>query len=422
MSNYNAYDIERYLSNKMNAAEMHAFEQAMMDDPFLADAVDGYRQTTEKINLQAHLDELKERLEEKKRKSGAVIKGSFRQWMSIAAGFIILLSASVVLYRMFHQTEIENTTPVAELIKKDTAAIVQKQTTVDSNTVAVNEHTPVVINPATPVHSYKKEDTVKDPGIITAPANVPAFAETKPAIVKEQPAAGGNVASAQSKMDDAEFKEYETNARKEDKKQYNFTRLNKFSGVVVDENNQPLPFANVTETKSGVGTYADVKGNFTLVSSDTVLHVETKSVGYFSNSLQIRSNQTQRIVLKDESVMVNAPTRERLYEKNKDRPSAMKTEVTEMESEPADGWKNYSIYIVNNLRDDVVPIKREQSTERKEVEVSFDVNPDGTIANLKIERSDCKSCNNEAIRIIKEGPKWKSKTGKRERARFTVQF
>ena len=56
------------------------------------------------------------------------------------------------------------------------------------------------------------------------------------------------------------------------------------------------------------------------------------------------------------------------------------------------------------------------------MEVSFDVNPDGSLANLKVERSSCTTCNNEAIRIIKEGPKWKSKTGKKERARLTIQF
>ncbi len=400
---------------------MHAFEQAMMDDPFLDDAVDGYRTSAGKTNFQADLTELKERLNERKQKTGIVIKGSFRQWMSIAAGLIIVLSASVVLYRMFNQTELKNKTPVAELAKADTASVVRIQTQVDSNTVAVNDNAKIIVTPPAATPSYKREKPVKDFETTTAPANEPIVAETKPAIVKEQPVASGNVASAQSKMEDVKFKEYETNARQEEKKKSNFVILNKFSGVVVDENNQPLPFANVTEIKSGVGTYADVKGNFTLVSADTVLNVETKSVGYFSNSLQIRSNQTQRIILKDESVIANAPSRERLYEKNKDRPSAMKTEVTEMESEPADGWKNYSTYIVNNLREADLNLKK-QSAEKKEVEVSFDVNPDGSLANLKVERSSCNTCNNEAIRIIKEGPKWKSKTGKKERARLTIQF
>jgi len=405
----------------MNAAEMHAFEQAMMDDPFLDDAVDGYRTSLDKISVQADLTELKERLGEKKQKTGIVIKGSFRQWMSIAAGLIILLSASVVLYRMFNQTEIKNTAPVAELTKKDTSSTVQTETAVDSNTVAVTDKAKIIVTPPAATPSYKTEKPVKDLETITTPANEPVVAETKPAIVEEQPVASGSVAAVQSKVNDDQTLNEVVVKKQEEKKKSNFVNLNKFSGVVVDENNQPLPFANVTEVKSGVGTYADAKGNFILVSSDTVLNVETKSVGYFSNSLQIRSNQTQKIVLKDESVIANAPSRERLYQKNKDRPSAMKTEVTEMESEPADGWKNYSTYIVNNLREADLNLKK-QSTEKKEVEVSFDVNPDGSLANLKVERSSCNTCNNEAIRIIKEGPKWKSKTGKKERARLTIQF
>lgn len=400
---------------------MHAFEQAMMDDPFLDDAVDGYHTSLDKINVQADLTQLKERLDEKKQKTGIVIKGSFRQWMSIAAGLIILLSASIVLYRMFNQTERKNISPVAELTKTDTASTVKIQPQVDSNTVAVNDNAKVVVIPSIPPPSYKKEEPVKDFETTTAPANEPAVAETKPAIVKEQPVASGNVASAQTIFNDDKTLNEVVVKKQEEKKKSNFVNLNKFSGVVVDENNQPLPFANVTEVKSGVGTYADAKGNFILVSSDTVLNVETKSVGYFSNSLQIRSNQTQKIVLKDESDIANAPSRERLYLKNKDRPSAMKTEVTEMDSEPADGWKNYGTYIVNNLREADLNLKK-QSTEKKEVEVSFDVNPDGSLANLKVERSSCNTCNNEAIRIIKEGPKWKSKTSKKERARLTIQF
>ena len=186
----------------MNAAEMHAFEQAMMDDPFLDDAVDGYRTSLNKINVQADLTELKERMEEKKQKNGIVIKGSFRQWMSIAAGLIILLGASIVLYRMFNQTELKNTAPVAELKKTDTAAVVKIPTQVDSNTVAVNDNAKIIVTPPATAPSYKTEKPVKDFETATVPVNEPAVAETKPAIVKEQPVASGSVAAVQSKVNE----------------------------------------------------------------------------------------------------------------------------------------------------------------------------------------------------------------------------
>jgi hypothetical protein len=61
MINYSAHDIERYLNRQMNAAEMHAFEKAMMDDPFLADAVDGYRSMPAAQSIQSDLAELKKK-------------------------------------------------------------------------------------------------------------------------------------------------------------------------------------------------------------------------------------------------------------------------------------------------------------------------------------------------------------------------
>jgi hypothetical protein len=38
---YNYREIERYLQKQMSPSEMHAFEKAMMSDPFLADALEG---------------------------------------------------------------------------------------------------------------------------------------------------------------------------------------------------------------------------------------------------------------------------------------------------------------------------------------------------------------------------------------------
>jgi len=213
-------------------------------------------------------------------------------------------------------------------------------------------------------------------------------------------------------------------ADSETKAKAKLPNLNKFTGVVVDENNNPLPFANITEVKSRVGTYADAKGNFTLIAADSVISIETRSVGYSNANVLLRNNQQQKIVLKDEAVTARNQTREQLFERNRNRNSVMKEEVTEMESEPADGWHNYSTYVLNNLRTPDLNDKRRfnESQLQREVELSFDVNPDGSIANVKVERSNCSTCNNEAIRLIKEGPKWKSKTGKKERARFTVQF
>lgn len=420
--NYNAYDIERYLKGQMNAAEMHAFETALMDDPFLSDAVDGYRSQLEHINIRADLKELKSEINDRKNKA-TVVPLSFRKWMSVAAGFIIVLSLAVVLYRIYYHAPGEtNSIAAAEQKAKDTTAAIP-QTKVDSNTVAINEPKPAteptpVFIPSKKVPVVVSKDTDKELAEVELKNNnAVALNETK--IQQPSPAAAPQVAAKPLNIKT----ENAGAAPSEFKKQAGYVKLNKFTGKVVDENNNPLPFANITEVNSGVGTYADVNGNFNLISSDTLLHIETKSVGYNGLVSQLRYNTNQRIVLKDEAVVANAPTNNDFLERYKNRKSKMQEDIDETESEPVDGWKNYDTYVANNLRE---PLNFKQNQQNniagKQVVISFDVQPDGNITNFKIEKSDCSSCNSEAIRLLKEGPKWKSKTGKTERTRYTVQF
>lgn len=422
MINYSAHDIKRYLNRQMNAAEMHAFEKAMMDDPFLADAVDGYRSIPAGQSIPSDLTELQQRINPKK-ENGKVVSGFFRPWMQMAAVAVILISGGVVLYRFLSKPIANEVVAIKETPKAE-PPVISNPTIVDSNTVAITEVRPQQDHTLLPV-------TGKRMKLPAAPsAQVPAIASNKPVIADTSTIASADIAALLPPTSVAAAaaeanQNAETLVKKEAKSRIAPVKLNRFTGVVVDENNQPLPFANITEVKSGVGTYADVKGNFIMVAADSVLSIETKSVGYNTANVFIRNNQQQKIVLRDEAVSYSNVSKEELFERNKKRTGIMKEELTEMESEPIDGWDHYSMYVLNNTRksrftDEKIRLKDKASL--KEVEVSFDVLPDGNIANFKVERSNCATCNNEAIRVLKDGPKWKSKTGKTERTRFTVRF
>jgi hypothetical protein len=93
--------------------------------------------------------------------------------------------------------------------------------------------------------------------------------------------------------------------------------------------------------------------------------------------------------------------------------------MTVEEPEPADGWYNYDTYIANNIKiPDNIKIKNSPASE---VELSFDVNKEGDPVNIKVEKSVCKECDAEAIRLLKDGPKWKKKK-KNRRAQVAVSF
>ena len=56
------------------------------------------------------------------------------------------------------------------------------------------------------------------------------------------------------------------------------------------------------------------------------------------------------------------------------------------------------------------------------VEVSFEVDEMGNPVNIKVEKSLCDSCDKEAIRLVKDGPKWKRKAKKKGRTMVTIPF
>ena len=81
---YSAEDIQRYLDGKMDQAGMHALEKAALEDPFLADAIDGFRDM--RPNIKEDIMEMQNKLSEKKQEERK------RRWIPIAIALLLLLS------------------------------------------------------------------------------------------------------------------------------------------------------------------------------------------------------------------------------------------------------------------------------------------------------------------------------------------
>ena len=99
---YNYNEIERYLQKQMSSAEMHAFEKAMMSDPFLADALEGFQASDAALSNQ-HLAEINQQIRPKK--DGAKVVGltTSAKWLRIAAMFIVLIGAGFITYRILNK-------------------------------------------------------------------------------------------------------------------------------------------------------------------------------------------------------------------------------------------------------------------------------------------------------------------------------
>src|SRR3982750_11256 len=97
IKNY-AQEIERYHQNLLSASERHALEKAALDDPFLADALDGYAHTS---TASADLLELEQRLaarveEKETRIIPLSTRRSFGNWWKAAAVLVFIAGAAIV--------------------------------------------------------------------------------------------------------------------------------------------------------------------------------------------------------------------------------------------------------------------------------------------------------------------------------------
>ncbi|MFI0428845.1 TonB-dependent receptor [Mariniflexile sp. HMF6888] len=93
------------------------------------------------------------------------------------------------------------------------------------------------------------------------------------------------------------------------------------TGVVVDDNNQPIPGANIIVVGTSTGTVTDFDGNFTLTFNQAPpFSVRASSVGFETVTIQVASNnQKLSFVLKegtslDEVVISASRTPERIFE------------------------------------------------------------------------------------------------------------
>jgi TonB family protein len=204
---------------------------------------------------------------------------------------------------------------------------------------------------------------------------------------------------------------------KKDDASSNRQKANYFTGRIKDANNNPLPFANITNTRDNVGTYADAQGRFTLVSPDSVLNVQVRSVGFENSMVQLKNSVTGNdVVLQEDKTTPDKVLSVQKPDTSRSRMANMKFE----ELEPADGWGNYNTYLANNIN---VPgdLKRKEDVNGQ-VQLSFEVNQQGAPINIRVEKSLCTKCDEEAIRVVKQGPKWKKKHKKAKRITISVPF
>ena len=159
--NYSFEDIQRYLQGKMSAAEMHAVEKAALQDPFLADAIEGYREVPQ-VTAQQHLKEINAALQTEQKNSKIISLSKQTQWLRIAAVIIILSGVGVIgSYILKNSNKQQQIAQVKKEEKNNNTTIATQDsaTAITPETSSFNKNSvPVIAKNKTQrkIHSIKK--------------------------------------------------------------------------------------------------------------------------------------------------------------------------------------------------------------------------------------------------------------------------
>lgn len=83
---------------------------------------------------------------------------------------------------------------------------------------------------------------------------------------------------------------------------------------------------------------------------------------------------------------------------------------------PLGGWASLDTYITDHNK------FTKQGSAGKFVELSFTIDADGNPSDIRIEKAAAKELDDEAVRLIKEGPKWEQPKTAAARISYTIAF
>ncbi len=461
---FTAVDIEKYHKGLLSQKEMHDLEKAALDDPFLADALEGY--TTPGVNVATDMEYLKKRLSERVDNKKVIPlstgRTNYYRFLRVAAMLVFVAGAAFLIYQFgFNNnnsneiaqaeptknveksipdslseaitTESEPSAEVKSILEtKDEKNIITTNNNSSGGTIGNNNvkekaisATPknnaiVSVSPDISPAPSKNDDVSKKTGIVTEKKAI-VLDEAKDLTKAKQENAE---IITDDKITDKQLAGIsKTNravaASKKAEEQNGINKAaNIYRGRVTDENNVGVPFANVTNLNANTSTYTDANGYFSLNYPDSLLNVQISSIGFENNNVQLKNTTIDNTIVLQENQ--NKLSEVVVVGYNSKKRSAKKEESFKVEeNEPIDGWGNYDLYLTNNIQ---LPKDYKSISDQKDiVQLSFEVNKKGQPINIKIEKSLCNSCDIEAIRLLKVGPKWIRNT-KNSRTTVSIPF
>ncbi len=425
-NNISPETIKAYLAGTLSHAQTHAFEKAMLNDALLSDMVEGYELLKDKkADLEGVNSSLSDSLSKRINKKETEIYPLWRRVPVYIRAASVLLFLGVGSYLLMTKNEDKSVEKLVSISSAQAEKMVvakpvppvenpvigQENTNVEMDKIASGgekiaaqkSKTKVVLDSAISSADVVAMERKKEAAIVAIPESSVAY-ESVPAPVQQAPkmAAPSGVMKREDRL---------YSKRKSIDSQEN---TNIISGIVLDEDSkQPVPNVSLFSNEKSVGK-TDENGQFKLDNAVLGNKLNLVAPNFENTEININKNASDELFIRPKAELIFIDLK---------RNKIWKYNPSEHSAQPTISPDDYTEYLQKNLK------KPKQAIDNQivgNVTVEFNVNKEGELSDFKILKSLGYGCDEEAIRVIKDGPVWMSKMNegepRRQRVRQEVNF
>lgn len=444
-------DIDKYLKGELTPSEMHALEKKALQDPFLEEALEGARQITPDL-LEEDLKSLQASLRARVlKKEGKVIP--FWVWPArIAAGLSLIAVATILVINLTKDQRSEDL-----VVKEETTSSVEKdkqQESVVADSIEESKEEAENKGPLTnakpdapksksvaplqaeqqkedgrdtPAASETLAETTSQPQAVT-PAKTEEVLPTIESIAEDKIAQAEPETTERSKKSAPGVSRFsDRDDRKEAARasgllQSKDKEVNSrvIKGQVKSEDGAGLPGVNVMIKGTNIGTVTDASGNYQISLDQQNTSLAFSFIGFMSTEVEAgQKDQVDVQLNEDVSQLSEVVVVGYGAETKSDDDLSSNLEF----AAPAGGRKAFKQYLEKNLH------YPEQALENKvegKVTIQFSVESSGQLSDFKVIRGIGNGCDEEVIRLIKQGPTWtptkRNNDSLRDRVKVRMKF
>lgn len=370
-----------YIRGIRKGKDAHRLEKESMQDPFLADALDGYLEV--EGDHEAQIQKLQERVQ-----LASTPKRNLRPlYWGVAACLVIGISVSSYFLLLNQESDSE------ELIAMETTTVsdyASEEVDTSSDSSAIKS-TPVISSKdivAKVQESPKEEVSVaeiaEDKAMLAedefAPESIRSLTQEAAPVVATEPQKIMQVRSLAA------------------------TPL--IEGKITDSHGLPLSGVAVSYKGTSIQTLTNKEGRFALAKNDTNNQLAAQFKGYEAVDIKLDTMRPILIAMNELGEKLNQPVKSEF----KRAQTALSGQVAVSEEQrggsssmPIIGEEAYKAYLEKQM---VRPTDEACKDMKGEVILSFYISEKGRPERITIEKSLCESADKEAVRLIEEGSDW----------------